>query len=253
VLETDGICDGPQKIVIFGTGGIGKTELVAKMRQVGKTVKILDLDEGSANVDVKRAGPFSDWATLRAYLQDQTKWKGIDVVCIDSLTRAEELAVAHTILTVKHEKGQTVSSIEGYGFGKGYQHVYDTFLQILSDLDAHKAAGRDIVLICHDCTAPVPNPAGEDYISYQPRLQSPSSGKASIRHRIKEWSDHVFFVGYDVFATDGKAMGSGTRTIYGAEQPTHWAKTRAGDRITAPIVYSKGSAELWQKLFRKEN
>ena len=222
------------------------------MGLIGKQVKILDLDDGSRNVSVKRAGPFNDWSTLRAYLQDESKWQGIDVVGIDSLTRAEELAIDWTLENVTNDKGQKVRSIEGYGYGKGYQHVYDTFLSILADLDQHRRTGRDVVLVCHECTSAVPNPAGDDYICYQPRLQSLSSGKSSIRYRVKEWADHLFFVGYDVFSEDGKATGSGTRTIYAQEQPTHWAKTRAGDRIPGPIPYEKGSAQLWVQLFGKD-
>lgn len=252
VVESNGVKDGPQKIIIFGTGGIGKTELAANMSKIGKVVKIIDLDAGSDNLSVKRVGSFSDWMSLRSYLQDETRWTGVDVVVIDSLTKAEELAIAHTLATVKHEKGHNVTSIEGYGFGKGLQHVYDTFLSILSDLDAHRRSGRDVVVICHECVSSVPNPAGEDYICYQPRLQSPTGGKTSIRHRVKEWSDHVFFIGYDVFADEGKARGTGSRTIYAQEQPTHWAKTRRGERIPGPIPYAKGSAQLWIQLYGKD-
>ena len=36
--------------------------------------------------------------------------------------------------------------------------------QRLADLDRHCRAGRHVVLICHDCTSTVPNPAGEDWL-----------------------------------------------------------------------------------------
>ena len=41
----------------------------------------------------------------------------------------------------------------------------------------HARGTRDnVILICHDCTATVPNPTGEDWLRYEPRLQSPGSG-----------------------------------------------------------------------------
>jgi hypothetical protein len=64
---------------------------------------------------------------------------------------------------------------------------------------------------------------------------------------VKEWADHLIFVGFDVHVTDeGKGQGAGTRTIYPVERPTHMAKSRS---LSDPIVYERGSAELWQKLF----
>jgi len=84
---------------------------------------------------------------------------------------------------VDETDGVAIRRLEDYGFGKGCQHVYETFLPLLSDLDQHVRAGRNVALILHDCTATVPNPKGEDYIRWEPRLQSPASGKASIRLR----------------------------------------------------------------------
>lgn len=247
ILESDGLLDSPEKVVIYGPGGVGKTELAVNLQQMGKTVKIIDLDDGSHKHHVKRVRGISDWSTLRTYIQDESKWEDVDVLCIDSLTKGEELGVAHTLEHVPHEKGHRVTSIEGYGFGKGFQHVYDTFLPLLADLDRHVRAGRSVVLICHECVANVPNPSGDDFIRYEPRLQSPSSGKASIRHRVKEWCDHLLFVGYDVSVnSDGKGTGVGTRTIYPVEMPTHWAKSRT---LADPIVYRKGSFDVWTQLF----
>jgi hypothetical protein len=116
-------------------------------------------------------------------------------------------------------------------------------------LDSHIRAKRHVVCIAHECTAPVPNPGGEDFIRYEPRLQSPKSGENSIRHRVKEWSDYMLFIGYDTFVNeDGKGTGAGTRTIHFVELPTHWAKTRT---ISDPLPYTRGSAALWEQLFKK--
>lgn len=223
------------------------------MQTVGMKPLFLDLGDGTRFLDVKRISSeqgLSTWDDLRSILHSPTIWKDFNAVVIDDLTKAEELATAWVIANIPHEKGKTVTSIESYGFGKGFTHLYETFLLLLNDLDAHVRAGRQVVCIAHECTAKVPNPSGENFIRYEPRLQSPESGKNSIRHRIKEWTDHLLFVGYDVFVNDdGKAKGSGTRTIYPTELPTHMAKSRD---LSEPIPYVKGSAELWQKLLKGE-
>ena len=159
---------------------------------------------------------------------------------------AEELAVAWTIGNVPHEKGNRIVRIEDYGFGKGYQHVYETFLTLLGDLDRHVRAGRNVILICHDCCTNVPNPQGEDWQRYEPRLQSPSSGKASIRLRVREWADHVFFLGYDVDVKEGKGHGCGTRTLWPVEMPHCMAKSR---RLADPIPVYPNDAAVWTALF----
>lgn len=242
----------PQRTVIYGAGGIGKTELAANIQLIGKRPLFIDIGTGSAHLNVSRiSDAIDDWDALRGVLQAHDLFAGFNVVVLDDLTKAEELATTWTLGNVPRETRsggkETVTSIEGYGWGKGYMHVYETFLRLLGDLDAHIRAGREVICIAHDCTTNTPNPMGDDFLRFEPRLQSPKNGAGSIRNRVKEWADHLFFVGYDLHVnTAGKAMGSGSRTIYPTEMPTHLAKSR---KLGAPIPYGKGSALLWQQLY----
>src|SRR5690606_16593610 len=109
---------------------------------------------------------------------------------------------------------------------------------------------RNVILIAHDCTETVPNPAGDDYIRYEPRLQSPKSGKASIRLRFREWLDNLWFIGYDILAKDGKAQGHGSRTIYPTEQPHCMAKSRT---IQDALEYVRGDGSVWGLVHNNNN
>ena len=235
--------------MIYGPGGVGKTSLAALLAKVGIRPRFIDLEQRSGFLDVSRV-ECDTWEDMRDELHSPAGDFG--AVIVDSGTKAEELATAWTLTNILHEKGYPVTTgINGYGFGKGLTHVYETFLNLIGDLDTHIRAGRHAVLICHDCVANVPNPAGEDWKRYEPRLQSPESGKASIRHRVKEWADHVLFVTYDVAVSKlGKAEGSGSRTIYPAERATWWAKST---KLVEPIVYEKNDPAVWQQLFAKGN
>lgn len=240
-----------QRVVVYGSGGIGKTELAANLKGVGINPLFFDCGTGTGFLDVARIEGLNSWSDLRAAINDHSLAEGFNAVVVDDLTTAEAMDTAWVLdnIPVERSGGQGVkaSSVESYGWGKGYTHIYETFLLLLGDLDAHVRAGRHVICIAHDCTAKVPNPAGQDYIRYEPRLQS--SEKANIRARVKEWCDHLLFVGYDVFSKDGKAAGAGTRTIYPAEMPTHLAKSRL---LSDPIVYERGSCDLWRKLFSLE-
>lgn len=233
---------GAERVMIYGPGGIGKSTLAA----LAPNPIFLDIEESTKHLDVARVGGIATWADLRTCLQSNAL-DGFQTIVIDSATKAEEMAVAHTIATVPHEKGHKVTSLEGYGFGKGLQHNFDTFLHLLVDLDRHVRAGRNVVLVAHDCTADVPNPAGEDFIRYEPHLQQPKSGRASIRERVFQWADHVLFVSYDVIvSTDGKGKGGGTRTIWPVERPDHRAKSRS---LTDPLPYESATdGAIWNLL-----
>lgn len=239
------------RVVLYGPGGIGKTSLAAALPG---PVAFFDLDDSLprlvAQLDVANLRPVEGvvtWDDLRAMLQADG-WDDIKSLVIDTGTRAEEMAIAKTLESVPHEKGTKVQRLEDYGFGKGYTHVYDTFLPLLADLDRHSRQGRHVAILCHDCTSTVPNPAGEDWLRYEPRLQSPNSGKASIRLRVREWADHVLFLGYDVdVGKDGKGRGAGTRTIYPAELPHCMAKSRT-TQTPVPLVHGQGAA-FWKELF----
>jgi hypothetical protein len=246
---TSGVQTGPQRIVIYGPGGVGKSKLVSLLSEVGVNPLSVDVDCGTNFLDTKRVQP-ETWDEMLGFLQNRDLLAPYGAVSVDSGTRAEELATVWTLANVPHEKGHSVSSIEGYGFGKGTTHVFETFLKLLGALDGIVRMGKHAILVCHDCTATVPNPAGEDWIRWEPRLQSPASGKFSIRHRVKEWGDHLLFIGFDqIVDKEGKAKGSGSRTIYPTELPTHWAKSRS---LRDTIPYIDGDPELWNKLFNKE-
>jgi hypothetical protein len=247
-----GVKVGAERVVIYGPGGSGKSSLCALLRDVGINPLFLDIGNGSRYLDVDRitSDKLPIWEHLRSALHNNAIWAKYQAVVIDDLTRGQEMAEDWVVRNVKHEKGKPIASIDDYGFGKGLGHVYDAFLHLLGDLDTHARNGRYVICTAHECVTEVPNPADNDYKRYEPRLQSPKKGENSIRHRVKEWCDHLVFIDYDKHVSDdGKASGGGSRTIYCEERPTHWAKSRT---LSEPIVYEKGDAKFWKLLLNKE-
>ena len=219
------------RIGLYGTAGVGKTTLAATMK--GSKV-FFDLDDSlpilqeQLTPDVLKTIQtvrIESWQEILDAL-DSEGWDGIDTIIIDTVTKAEELATQHMLTTIPNDKGKFVKRIEEYGFGKGYSFLFDTFLPLLAALDRHCKAGRNVVLIMHDCTSSVPNPTGDDYLRYEPRLSNPASGKHSIRLRVREWLDHLFYLGYETLVDEnGKASG-GQRILIPSERPYCMAKSR---------------------------
>lgn len=234
------------RVGIYGPGGIGKSTLAS----LAMKPRFLDLESGTVDLDVERIEAPDNWTwpLLRQAVQQDDLWETCGTVIIDTATAAEELCCKHVLGTVPKYEGQTANWIEDYGYGKGYVYVYEEFTKLLADLDAHLRNGRNVALIMHDITAKVPNPIAEDFIRFEPRLQA--SGKASIRHRVREWLDHLVFVGYDIAVNkDGKAKGSGSRFIYPRELPWAMAKSRT---LTEPVTFNDPSdASLWDNLIPK--
>ena len=257
LIELQELSAIPQRghaVALYGPGGIGKTTLTSflpapiAMFDFDNSLPVLRprLEELGTAKNVRPV--YADtWEKMLQFL-DSPGWDNVKTIVIDSATKAEELCIEWTLANVPHEKGNKVTSIEGYGYGKGFTHVYETFLKLLVALDSHCRAGRNVVLICHDCVTNVPNPAGDDWIRYEPRLQSPNSGKASIRLRVRDWADHMLFYGYDVVAKDGKGKGSGTATIYTTEFPHCMAKSRTS---AYPIpVDANAIGNVWSQIIK---
>ena len=233
---------------MYGSGGVGKSSLCASLKELGINPLFIDIGDGTKKLDVDRVSGIELWEDLRAALHDKAMFSGYNAVVIDDLSRAELMAGNWVIRNIKHEKNKPINGLEDYGWGKGQGHTYDEFIKIFGDLDSLVRDGLHVICIAHECIETVVNAAGDDWKQWQPRLQSPKSGKDSIRHTIKEWCDHMLFIGYDVAVTeDGKGKGAGTRTIYPVETPWCLAKSRT---LADPVAYERGSVELWNLLLK---
>lgn len=242
---SSGIEEGSDRIVIYGTGGIGKSTLAAWL----PAPFFLDLERSTKKLNVSKDTTVDDWSGLRGKLAAFAKSppSGVRSLVIDTASKAEELATEHVVATRLTEKGKRVDSIDGFGWGKGWRFTFDEMIALLADLDRIAELGFNVCLIAHDVSSPVPNPAGEDFIRWEPNLYAgDKKGRSDTRSMVKNWAEHVLFLGYDVFVKDEKARGSGTRTIYTVELPTHIAKSRT-KQFSMPFTLDSPGA-VWSEL-----
>lgn len=252
IVETSGPVLCPQKVLVFGQSGVGKTSLVANIVQTGRKVKFLDLEDGSQHKDVSRITGITCWSQVRACLADESRWKGVDVVALDSMTSVDPLVSKWVVANITTDDGHSVSNIEGYGFHKGYRHICDQFLLLQSDLERHLRAGRHVVLIAHHAQADAKTVEGVTYKRWEPNLQDSDNGKFSVRKPLVAWLDTIAFIAKDVIAQEdkgvkkgeGRGRGGKTRTIYVSSEAFCESKTRL-DQDIPPRQFPKGDASIW--------
>jgi hypothetical protein len=244
--------DTGQRVILYGGAGVGKTTLADLAP--GPVVSI-DLDDSLAALrplHTQRVADVETWEELHdALLGDG--WDGVGTICLDSATKAEELCIKHVLKTVSTGSGKA-TSLESYPYGKGTVYLAEAWLPLLADLDTHVRAGRHVIVICHECKETVPNPGGVDFLRFAPRLSSPKNDNNSLRLRTIEWSDHCLWIHSDEAISaeggrgTGRAVGSGTRTLYPVGMPWYIAKSRCRD-LNEPLVLKPGDDSVWRTIF----
>ena len=243
---SNGMSHHGEKVLVYSVGGAGKSSLCASIADLGIRPLFIDVGDSTSHLDVDRVIP-QDFTQLREVFHDDGLLAPYDAIVLDDLTAGEEYALEHVLKTIPHEKGAPITGVESYGWGKGYVHLFETSLLILCDLDRIARMSKHVIVTAHDTVESVNNPSGENFLQHQPRLRS--NKNARFRERVLEWCYTMAFIDFDVAVnTDGKAKGSGTRTIYPMPMPTWWAKSRT---LSHAIPYPKGDTKFWHELLGK--
>lgn len=246
-----------RKILLHAASGMGKTSLAI---MAPKPI-IIPIDDGSCDIRdpfthelVKNVLDCHTFGDTRAAMQQYSMYDPHETVIIDTVTKLQDLSHPYMFQTIKHEKGHTVNSIEGYGFGKGYRHLYDTMKLLLMDADELIRRGKNVIFIAQCIPRSIPNAAGEDYLCYSPRLYPGSKNLPSVEAMFCEWADDVLFINHANSAVvGGKIKGATTRAVFTAGELHFRAKTRVlSDGRTIPPVISFDAVNdpsLWIYLF----
>jgi hypothetical protein len=220
----------PPRVLIHGVHGVGKTTFAA-----GAPDPVFILTEdGLGTLDVPHfplARTLDD--VMQALAALYTEEHAFRTLVVDSADWLEPLIHARVC------KDQGWSSIEDAGYGKGYVHALDQYIEGLNALRDDKRMA--IVQIAHTDIKRFDSPESEPYDRYVIKLHTKASAL------LQEHSDIVLFANYRISTVKSdvgfnkkvtRALGSGERLLHTAERPAFLAKNRYGLSDTLEMSWS---------------
>lgn len=212
-LLTRGRVQRPQKAVIYGPEGIGKTTLASQ----APSPVFLDTEAGTDHLEVARLSDLEKWEDITAVIQQlATEDHSFKTLVIDTIDWLEKRLAEYVC------RKAIKTSIEDFGYGKGHVLVAKEMAKFLASLDALLKRGMHILLLAHSTVKKfeMPDAAGS-YDRFELKLNK------QVAPLIKEWADVVLFANYVTRVAEndqGKRRGVG-----GRERILHTTHTAAWD------------------------
>lgn len=246
-----------KRIVEYGDTGIGKSSLAF----LAPNPVWMGLDDGAGELrhpetgkPPKRIPGLTTFADVRAALQDVSLFDPYDTIVVDNITILQDWAEPHVIQTIPTEKGAKVKNLIGYGYNKGYKHLYNTMKGPLQDCDELIRRGKNVILIAQAGLHNVPNPGGEDYLRAGLRLHVDKTW--NIEALYCEWADYILRVDYhNAFVKDKRVTGSTDRAVFVQPELHFRAKTRTpwydgdGNLISVISFETLADDSVWKFIF----
>ncbi len=231
-----GVQQRPQRVIIYGPEGVGKSTLAAGL----PAPVLLDTEQGSSHIDVARLDCRSYGDVINAIEELKQGGHEFRTVIIDSIDWCERLFVNAFIREHNKRANASLKSIEDFGYGKGYKMIEPVAMDLLSRLNALMGAGMNVVLVGH---------------SRRVKFEMPETAGAYDKHElnlskyvaplVKEWADAMLFCNFVVTVQDGKGHGGNQRMVYTSPSAPWEAKNRHG----MPAVMAMDAAEISRLLF----
>jgi len=218
----------PQRVVIYGPEGIGKSTLAAAFPEP----VFLDTEGGTTHLDVTRFPKPERWEDVLGFIAQLAQSDhGFKTLVVDTADWLERLLVEY-ICQRSHKE-----SIEDFGYGKGYTYLAEEFSRFLQSLESLRERRMHLLMVAHSTIRKHEQPeAAGAYDRYELKLSK------QCAPLLKEWCDLLLFVNYFTKVTDNdgkkKAVGGKERRIYTSHCAAYDAKNRHGLEEVLPMQFA---------------
>ena len=218
-----------QKVVLYGSEGIGKSTLAAMF----PNPLFIDTEGGTAHMDVRRIDKPGTWTELMDVLNEVAITPDVcRSLIIDTADWAEQLAVSY--VCAKYKK----AGIEDFGYGKGHTYLAEEFAPFFRALDRIVGAGIHVVVTAHAKMRKFEQP---DEMGAYDRWEMKLSKQ--VAPLFKEWCDMLLFLNYQTYVvtTENKSTTAqgGKRVMYTSHHPCWDAKNRHGLEEVLDLDYEQ--------------
>jgi hypothetical protein len=246
--------DKGKKIIIYSETNMGKTTLAG---MAPRPVFVCP-DRGLEDLDHPRDGQWDvitgvdTWDDIRDVSQDLNVLANHDTLVFDTATVIQNrLCVDWVVRNIKKEKGGVASSITNYGYGKGYEHVFNNMLLWQGDLDRIVESGKNVIILCQLEKRTETDPEYGEYWKSYPDLYE--KGNAPVSGCFTAWANYVFKIGWDdvEINEDKIAETSDFRAIYFKPKYSHIVKYKSSafDEYDTVDFDNKNDDSLWKIMF----
>jgi hypothetical protein len=228
----------PITVLLYGVEGIGKSTFGA---DAPKPI-FIDAEGGTAHLDVPRFPRPESWQdVLDALGELESSKHEFQTVVVDTLDWIEPLIWKH-ICERDSTENKRLTSVEDYGYGKGYEVALDEWRQFVAALERLKRKGMNVILLGHCWVKPFKNPEGEDYDRYQMKLHAKAAGF------LREWPRNVLFAKHDTIAAKDqktnrvRGVSTKKRLVYTEQGAAFDAKNRSNLPPSFPLGWEQFAA-----------
>jgi hypothetical protein len=214
---TRGKIERPMRVLLYGVEGVGKSTFAAN----APSPIFLAAEDGTSQLDVARFPEPKSWRDAFDALDELiTADHDFRTVVVDTLDWLEPMCWQHVVNKANSTK---ITSIEDFGFGKGYVAALDEWRLLLAKFEQLRLKrGMHVIFLAHSWIKTFKNPEDADFDRYELAVHAKASGL------IKQWCDAVLFARYETFAnTDEKTKR--TRGVSTGARIIHTQRTAAWD------------------------